>query len=342
MAQKHKTLYTTERGEFHQERAVASAPPELEIVMLREPNKTRILAHAVGVTYFLSERTGVISADLLENMPSLKLILRLGSMTHDIDTSAAKNAGVIVCYQPIFSVIRVAEHAFLQMLTLTKNLYEVGGVARAASDEWQESRRTDEDTFAYNWSNRQGIEQLYNRTVGILGFGEIGAELARRLHGWNCTILYHKRRRLPEHVEHELNITYTGRDNLIAASDFLVNFLPYSPSTDMSLNAETFASMKDGAYVVSAGSGSVIDEAALANAVRSGKLGGAALDTYEWEPIKPDNPMLKLAIDGANVVLTPHTAAGSYTAEIANHERLQDYTNIIRHLRGDPIFNRIV
>jgi phosphoglycerate dehydrogenase-like enzyme len=338
----HKTVYTTERGEFHQERAITSAPPELEVVMLRQPSEGELIAKAVDAVYFISERTGVISADLLAKMPNLKLILRLGSMTYDIDTAAAKSAGVVVCYQPVLGVIRVAEHTFMQMVTVAKRLHDVEGVARAAGDEWGESKRTDEDTFAYNWSDRQGIGQLYQRTVGILGFGEIGAELARRLRGWGCTVLYNKRRRLPESVETELGITYTEREDLIARCDFLVNLLPYFPATDQSLNAETFAAMKDGAILVSTGSGSVIDEMALAEAMRSGKLAGAALDTYEYEPIRPDNPMRLLALEGANVVLTPHTAAGSYTAQIADRERAEDYANIVRHINGQPIMNRIV
>ncbi|MEL6151281.1 MAG: NAD(P)-dependent oxidoreductase [Chloroflexota bacterium] len=337
----YRTIFTTERGEFHQQRALTSAPPELDITMMRSPSPDEIVDGVPDAVYFISERTGTIDAALLARLPQLKLILRLGSMSYDIDLEAAKDAGVIVCYQPNVGVIRVAEHVIMQMLAVAKKLYEVGQVARDASDEWGESHRTDEDTFAYNWSNRQGIGQLVNRTVGILGFGEIGAEVARRLQGWGCEVLYNKRRRLPESVEADLRIAYAEADDLIAQSDYLVNMLPYFPNTDQSLNAATFAAMKDGAILVSAGSGSVIDEAALAEAVRSGKLAGVALDTYEWEPIRADNPLRQLALAGANVVLTPHTAAGSYTALIADRERLEDYSNIMRHLRGEPIRNRL-
>jgi phosphoglycerate dehydrogenase-like enzyme len=86
--------------------------------------------------------------------------------------------------------IRVAEHLVLQMLALTKRLREMERIALEAAPTWGESRRTDEDTFAYNWSRRTGIDGLWECTVGILGFGEIGADLARRLQGWGCTVLY--------------------------------------------------------------------------------------------------------------------------------------------------------
>ncbi len=338
----HNTVYTTERGQFHQERALAAAPPELAVTMLRQPDRETLRDALRDAEYLISERVGAIDADLIASAPQLKLILRLGSLTYDIDLEAARAAGVIVCRWSDVGVIRVAEHVVMQMLTLAKRLNDAQAVALDASPAWRECRRTDEDTFAYNWSNRQGIDQLYERTVGILGMGEIGAELARRLAGWGCSILYHKRRRLPESVEAELALTYTDHDTLIAQAHYLVDLLPYFPETDMSLNAATFAAMRDGAYIVSCGSGSVIDEAALAEAVRLGKLGGAALDTFEWEPIRADNPLIAAARAGANIVLTPHIAAGSYTAAIADRERAADYTNILRHLRGEPILHRLV
>ena len=93
--------------------------------------------------------------------------------------------------------------------------------------------------------------------------------------------------------------------------------------------------MKDGAYLVSCGSGSVIDEAALAEAVKSGKLGGAALDTFEWEPIKPDHSLIALARAGYNVLLTPHIAAGNIAD--ATRERAGDFTNIISHINDRPL-----
>jgi lactate dehydrogenase-like 2-hydroxyacid dehydrogenase len=177
-------------------------------------------------------------------------------------------------------------------------------------------------------------------TVGILGFGEIGVELARRLRPFlPAQLLYHKRRRLPQAVEQALGLTYASREEIIAEVDFLCSLLPYSPETDYLLDATAFACMKPDAFLVHCGSGSVIDEAALADAIRRGHLGGAALDTFEWEPIPPDNPLLPLARDPQfNVLLTPHTAAGARrTDEASAHPRRTDYLNIQRLLRGEPL-----
>jgi lactate dehydrogenase-like 2-hydroxyacid dehydrogenase len=270
----------------------------------------------------------------------LKMILRLGSITYDIDIEAARAAGVSVCYWPVATVIRVAEHVMMQILALSKKVRETQAIALAASSEWGESKRTDEDTFAYNWSDLQNVEGVWQRTIGILGLGEIGTELARRLTGWGCTLIYHKRRRLPESVEAELGITYVERDSLFTQSDYVANLLPYFSPTDMLINADILAKMKDGACIVSSGSGSVIDEYALAEAIRSGKLGGAALDTFEWEPIKADNPLIVLAKDGLNVLLTPHIAAGGTAA--AELGRAGDYTNIISDINGAALKYRVV
>jgi phosphoglycerate dehydrogenase-like enzyme len=308
-------------------------------MMLRQPDRATLLSYLAEADYFISERAGLVDAEMIRAAPRLKLILRLGSLTHDIDTGAARAAGVAVCYWPVGSVIRVAEHVVLQMLALSKKLRETEAVALAAGPGWGDSKRTDEDTFAYNWSNRQEIDGLWQKRIGILGFGEIGVELARRLAGWDCTVLYNKRRRLPETVEREFELSYVEIDTLLAQSDYLVNLLPYFPATDLLIGADYFAGMKPGAFLVSCGSGSVIDEAALAEAVKSGRLAGAALDTFEWEPIKADNPLIELAQAGYNLLLTPHIAAGASAA--AAQERAGDYTNIVNHIHGRPLKYRV-
>jgi phosphoglycerate dehydrogenase-like enzyme len=340
IVERRKTVFTTERGARQQQLALDAAPDVLEVVMLRQPDMQTLSAHLADAQYLISERVGVIDAEITGAAPRLELIQRLGSLWHDIDLAAAQAAGVAVCYWPIRSVIRASEHAVMQMLALTKRLRETEAVALQASPHWGKSRRTDEDTFAYNWSGRRNVEGLWRKTVGILGFGEIGVELARRLQGWDCTLLYHKRRRLPEAVEVDLGIVYAAREVLLAQSDLLVNLLPYTPGTDLSLGADAWAHMKSGAYVVSCGSGSVIDETALAEAVRSGRLAGAALDTFQWEPLRADNPLLTLARQGYNVLLTPHVAAGATAAHLQG--RHEEYANLLHHIAGRPLQYRVV
>ncbi|MFN8455154.1 MAG: NAD(P)-dependent oxidoreductase [Anaerolineae bacterium] len=337
---RYKTIFITERGQRHQQAALNAAPDYLDITMLRQPDKATLMQHLAEAEYLISERTGEIDAEMIGAAPRLKLILRLGSLTYDIDTQTAKAAGVAVCYWPVGTVIRVAEHMVMQMLVIAKKLRELETIALAAGTEWGPSKRTDEDTFAYNWSDRQNMADLWHSTIGIMGFGEIGAELARRLKGWDCTMLYHKRRRLPLAVEQELGLTYVDAETLFTQSDFLANLLPYFKDTDQMIDADFLVKMKPGAFLVSCGSGSVIGEAALAEAIKSGRLRGAALDTFEWEPLKADNPLITLAKAGYNVLLTPHVAAGATAA--AAKERFGDYTTLIHHINGQPLKYRVV
>jgi phosphoglycerate dehydrogenase-like enzyme len=339
----HKAVYTTERGHFHQQRALSAAPPELQITMLREPDRETLRAALVDAEYLISERVGVVDADLIQHAPSLRLILRLGSLAHDIDLEAARAAGVIVCRYSDPGTVAVAEHVLLQMLALSKKLREVERIALEAGDQWGVSRKVDEDTFAYNWSGREGIGTLNGATIGILGMGEIGAEVARRLVGWECAVLYNKRRPLPAHVEAELHIQYADEALLLASSDVLVCMLPYLPDTVYFVNEARIARMKPGALVVSCGSGGTLDESALAAALNAGRLGGVAIDSHDWEPLsEAHSPLLPLARAGANVLLTPHTAAGGGGARADDQNRARDYDNIRRHLRGDAILNRLV
>lgn len=341
MADAHKIVFVTARSSRHQASAIAAAPPDCQVTMLRQPDPVAFARELADAEFLISERAGVIGRDLIEAGPGLRLIQRLGSLTYDIDVGAARAAGIPVCSMPVYGSVMVAEHMLMQMLALAKRLPEVSAIAQAAESWGRPSRRTDENVFAYNWSGRTGARGVYEATVGILGFGEIGAELARRLRPYlPARVLYQKRQRLPEAVEAELGITYAEWHTVIAESEFLCVLLPYAPETDMALNAQTLATMKPGACIVSCGSGSVIDEAALADAIRRGHLSGAALDTYEWEPLRPDNPLLPLALrPEANVLLTPHTAAGTGTP--GKPGRSADYENVRRILQGEPLLYRV-
>jgi phosphoglycerate dehydrogenase-like enzyme len=343
MSEKHAVLFVTDRGQRHQQAALEAAPGELAINIVRRPSKVEMLRLLPEMEFLISERAGIVDADMIGAGKKLRLIQRLGSVSYDIDLAAARAAGVPVCVWPLPVTIMVAEHMVLQMLAVTKRLLEVDAIACEAGDWGIRSRRTDEDTFAYDWSKRSGVGQIYARTVGILGFGEIGVELARRLSGFGPSgILYHKRSRLPETAEAELGLTYASPDVIVAESDFLCNLLPYYPETDLLINGDWFSRMKRGACLISCGSGSVIDEMALAQALRAGHLSGAALDTFEWEPIRTNNPLLPLARDPAyNVILTPHTAAGSSQDADSDQTRRGEYSNLVRLLRGEPLLHRV-
>jgi lactate dehydrogenase-like 2-hydroxyacid dehydrogenase len=337
---RHPVLFITLRGSRHQQMALEAAPPEVEITMRRDPARQEILDLLPSMEALISERAGTIDAEMIAAGKRLRLIQRLGAQTWDIDLEAARAAGIPVCYWPVRTVVYVAEHLLMQTLGLLKRVRELMQIAEQGGDWGRPPRRTDEDTFAYNWSGRQNIDTLWRRTVGILGFGEIGTELARRLKGFQCTVLYHKRHRLPLLAEAELGLTYATRAELVERSHVVCSLLPYLPETDLSINAAFFTAMRPGSMFVHCGSGAVVDEAALIEALRSGHLGGAALDTYTYEPLRPDDPLLALARDPLqNLILTPHIAAGANAA--ARNLRAEDYTNVKAVFSGGELQYRL-
>jgi phosphoglycerate dehydrogenase-like enzyme len=338
MTSRHKILFLTSRSLRHQQAAIDAAPADCTVTMLHTPSRAEVMQQIGDAEFLFSERAGVVDAAMIDAGAKLRLIQRLGSLSFDIDLAAARRAGIPVCTQPVMGCVRVAEHMILQMLALLKRLPDAMAVANEAADWGKPARRTDENIFAYNWSRRTGLEGLMGKTVGILGFGEIGVELARRLAGFApAAVLYHKRSRLPAPVEDELGITYATEQETLAASDILCNLLPYTPETAHRLDAAALAALRPGAHLVSCGSGGIIDEAALAAAIHSGHLAGAALDTFEWEPLPSDNPLVVLARDPArNVLLTPHIAAGS-----GGGKRSEVYRNIRRILDGEEPLNRV-
>lgn len=340
--QSYQVLFLTERSTHHQQAVLAAAPPSLAVTIRRTPARDTILALLPQFDFLISERAGVIDGEMIAAAGKLKLIQRLGSLTYDIDVAAAQQRGIPVCAWPIEGCILVAEHMVMQMLALVKRLPEVKAIAEAAADWGRPARRTDENTFAYNWSKRADIGGIYQQTVGILGFGEIGAELARCLRGFRPQqVLYNKRRRLPASVEGALGITYSSEDTIIEQSDFLCNLLPFAPETELRLNRALFMRMKAGAFLVSCGSGSTIQESDLATVLQNGHLRGAALDTYEWEPVPATNSLVQLAREQTmNILLTPHTAAGALRKG-QRGGRDDDYTNIMRWLAQKPLLHQV-
>lgn len=351
-------LYLCPLGQQHRDWRLAAAPPEFNVIIRRstEVSHEEVLQLVPQADALISERIGIIDAAIINAGTNLKIIQRLGSLYHDIDRAAARARNITVCTRPIRGVIAVAEQMMMQILGLCRRILPLQKVVHREPESFTvnmplgpnnaptqvpfKSRRTTEDVFAFNWSNENGVRLIYGKTIGILGFGEIGAELARRLQGWNCRVLYSKRQRLSEEIEQTLHIEFRDQEAILRESDIVVSLLPYFEQTDQWLNTTRIATMKPGAFLCHAGSGSVIDEQAVADAVRSGQLGGASFDTYEWEPIKQDNPLLVLADNDpeANILLTPHIGSCN---DVNNSEFIEFYGNVWNFLNGKAIEGRV-
>jgi lactate dehydrogenase-like 2-hydroxyacid dehydrogenase len=238
---------------------------------------------------------------------------------------------------PVKGCVQVAEHVIMQTLAIIRHTHELIKIIQVRGENDPNPILCDEDTFRYNWKGYTKIDSLWNRKFGILGFGEIGCEVARRLKGFECQVLYFKRTRLPEYVEAELAVNYALEDRLARECDVVCSLLPFYPATNQCLGDDFFSRMKPNAYFVTSGGSGTVDEEALARAIRSGHLAGTAVDNFTWEPPQPSNPLIELAADPAfNLVLTPHVAAGTDPIN-----RASDFINIQRFLSGGSLLYQI-
>lgn len=250
-----------------------------------------------GVDAILSLLTDRIDGDLMDAAgPQLKVISNYAVGVDNIDVKGATDRGIAVVNTPSDEVNEaVAEHTWALILSLARRIVEADEATRRGGYKGWEP-----DIFL-------GVN-LVGKILGIIGLGRIGSMVARRAKGYNMTVLYNKRQPDPE-AEKELGVKFASLDELLAKSDFVSLHVPLTDETRHMINKETLAKMKKGGFLINTARGPVVDEKSLVEALRSGHLGGAALDVYDNEPtIDPE------LIGMENVVLTPHIASATYEA----------------------------
>ncbi len=293
-----------------------------------------------GADFLISERSREIHASVIEAGNRLQLIQRLGIQVHDIDLDAARRNGTAVCRWPLPQCAMVAEHVVTQMMALLKRTREAEQIVVEAGTEWGAPQRCDADTFRIDWSRMKQIRQLRDCTVGIVGLGEIGTELALRLDSFGCALLYFRRTRMPDWAEKQLNVEFTPLDELLSRCDVVVLLLPHSDETAGIANAGFLDRLMPGTLLINGGASTLLDEEAVAESCRAGHLGGVATDGYRWEPVRDDNPLVALAADPrANVVLTPHSAQAGLV--IDTDVRRAEFTNLLAMLEGRPLQHQV-
>ncbi|MDR3438797.1 phosphoglycerate dehydrogenase [Telmatospirillum sp.] len=221
--------------------------------------------------------------------PKLKIIARFGVGVDNIDIEAARRRGIKVVNAVGRNANAVAELTIGLILSAMRNIPALHQSVRQGG-----------------WDRFVG-DELMGRTVGLLGLGNIGQRVARKLAGFDVRILAYDK--FPNRAAAEkLNVTLVPSEQLLADSDVVCLLLPSLKETYHFMNRETFARMKDGAYFVNTARGALVDEAALGDALTSGKLTAAAIDVYETEPVSADNPLFRIK----NIITTPHTASETY------------------------------
>lgn len=259
-----------------------------------------------------------IDADILDACPSVKLICCLSTGYNVVDIQAARARNIPVCNVPAYSTAAVSQFTFALLLELC---HRIGHHDKTVHDgKWAAC-----PDFCY-WDTPQ--MELAGKTIGIIGFGRIGQAVGRIANAMGMKVLAYSRSRRPEGKE---IATYVDLDTLLAHSDIVSLHCPLFPETQNLINSDTIAKMKDGAILLNTSRGQVIDETAVANALQSGKLRGAAMDVVSEEPISPTNPLLS----APNCIITPHMA----WAPMETRQRILDVTveNIAGYLANKPV-----
>ncbi len=256
-----------------------------------------------------------LTEELIARADRLKVIGRAGIGVDNVDVAAATKRGIIVANAPQSNIIAAAEHTMALMLALARNVPQAHGSLTAG--RWERSK------FG-------GVE-VYEKTLGILGFGRIGQLVAQRAKAFGMHVLAFDPYVAAERYR-ELGVEKAeSSDDLYARADFITVHLPRTPETAGWLDADAFAKMKDGVRVINCARGELIDDAALKDALDSGKVAGAALDVFPAEPIT-DYPLFT-GYD--NVVVTPHL--GASTTEAQDRAGIQTAEQVVAALTGGVV-----
>lgn len=272
-----------------------------------------------GVMSTGSER---ITADLLDACPSVKAVCNVGVGYNNVDVLACTERGVLVTNTPDVLTETTADYGFALMMATARRITESERFLRRG--EWTKTGVY--DMFVGG--------DIHGATLGILGMGRIGRAIARRgAAGFGMKVIYHNRSRLPKALEAECAASYVDKQTLLHEADHLVLVVPYSSSSHHAIGAPELARMKRTATLTNIARGGIVDDAALAQALRNGTIAAAGLDVFEGEPaIHPD------LLNVPNVVLTPHIGSASVKTRHAMAALTAD--NLIAALGVGPMAGR--
>ncbi|MCL1621961.1 2-hydroxyacid dehydrogenase [Ralstonia pseudosolanacearum] len=256
---------------------------------------SELIARLQGKQGVMSTGSERIDAALLDACPQLKAVCNVGVGYNNIDVAACTARGVVVSNTPDVLTQTTADFGFALMLATARRITESERFVRRG--EWQKTGIHDQMLGS----------DIYGATLGILGMGRIGQAIARRAAlGFEMQVIYHNRSPLAAETEARAHARYVDKDTLLRESDHLILVLPYSPEAHHTIGAAELARMKPTATLTNIARGGIVDDAALAQALRQGTIAAAGLDVFEGEPrIHPD----LLAVD--NIVLTPHIGSAS-------------------------------
>ncbi len=278
------------------------------------PTQEMLKQLASQSTALITYLTDKIGADIIDRGRNLKIIANYGAGFNNIDVAHARQKGVWVTNTPGVLHETTADLTWAMIL----------GVARSIVPADKYTR----DGKFIGWQAKLYLGgDVYGKTLGVIGCGEIGKAVARRALGFNMRVLYHQRNRLPEEVEKQLGAEFVSLEDLLTQSDFVTPHVPLTDETQYMIGKEQLAMMKKTAYLIHTARGKVVDDRALVNALKAGELAGAALDVYENEPELTEG-MTELD----NLIILPHI--GSASTDTRNRMALLVADNVLDALAG--------
>jgi len=285
-------------------------------------SRDALLAQVAGADAILSLLTEKVDAELLDAAgPQLQVVSNVAVGYNNVDVAACAERDVVVTNTPDVLTEATADIAFGLILMATRRLGEGERIIRSHTP-W---------TWGMFYLLGSGLQ---GKTLGVIGLGGIGAATARRAKAFGMNIAYSSRRECDPGVAEELDVTRLDMDEILAQADVLSIHCPYSPATHHLIGAEQLATMKDTAYLINTARGPIVDEAALAHALREGQIAGAGLDVFEHEPTV-DPGLLELE----NVALVPHLGSATIETRTAMAQLAAD--NALAILAGEPAITEV-
>lgn len=263
----------------------------------------------------------IIDGTVMDTMPSLRVISNFGVGVDHIYLQDAQERGIVVGNTPNLVDGATADLTFALLMAIARNLIIGDRYARSPA------------FTAYDPKILHGYE-VHGTTLGIIGLGNIGKQVARRASGFDMHVLYHNRNRA-EDAEAELDVVYAPLDELLATADFVTLNVPLTPETKGMIGRKELQTMKSTAFLINVARGGVVDHDALVEALENEWIAGAALDVTQPEPLPRDHPLLTMN----NVVIAPHL--GSATRQTRYNMARRTADNLLAGLEGKPLPSRI-
>jgi phosphoglycerate dehydrogenase-like enzyme len=310
--QKYKVVYLEPVPKDVEAVVRSRLPPEFNLQIRMD---TESVEEVIQDADFILVATTPLPKKDIQAAQRLRLIQHQGVGYDKTDVTAAGKRGISVALCPEGTIIGVAEHVFLLILALYKKICKADASLRAG--DWLQ------------WELRPSSYEIAGKTLGILGLGHIGKEVAKRAKAFDAKIIYYDHLRQEPEIENKLGASFVPSDILLSDSDILSLHIPLTPDTYHIIGEAELNIMKETSILINTARGPLVDEQALVEALQSQRIAGAGLDVFENEPLPQDSALINLP----NVVITPHISAGTVDALITKMDAC--FANMLRIVHGD-------